>query len=188
MQLGLMPTYAFRAHSDERSHGLGAQLYGHFWIWKDIAIQVQGFGMAFNDSNTANSSLSLFGGASTLLYNIEEGGFTAHFGAGPVVASSIEYLSTDDFTVLPWLGTVFQFGVGADLGTATRIEASARCPLFVFGKDTPSQLTSLGELNAQSSLFPFQVSMGIGLVMEPWKIIGGIQKGEDPFDLLLPSF
>ena len=188
MQFGLMPTYAFRAHPDDRSHGLGAQLYGHFWIWKDVAFQVQSFGMAFNDPNGLDTSLSLFGGASTLLYTIEEGGFTAQFGAGPVVATSVENNANGELAILPWLGTVFQFGVGTDLGTATRVELSARCPLFVFGKGTPNELMSLADINAQSSLFPFQVAMGVGLVIEPWKIIGGIQSGQDPFELLFPSF
>ena len=85
------------------------------------------------------------------------------------------------------MGGLFQFGVGIPMGTATRISLSARCPLFVFGKGK-NLLDFPLSVGPEQNLFPFQVSMGVGLVIEPWRIIGGLQNGDDPFELIFPSF
>jgi hypothetical protein len=187
MHIGLMPNYSFRTHPDGRSHGLGAQLYAGFAIADKVSIQIQALGMAFNAVDEASEGLSLFGTASTLLYHIEEGGFIAEFGFGPVAAASIQWNEQGEIEVAPWMGGLFQFGVGIPMGTATRISLSARCPLFVFGKGK-NLLDFPLSVGPEQNLFPFQVSMGVGLVIEPWRIIGGLQNGDDPFELIFPSF
>ncbi len=187
--IGVSPSYALRLHADGRSHGGG----GHVWVdlplfW-GFGLEAQTFTLGWGPTEQAQRPLGLVAASPLLIYSFDDvADIGAIVGIGPVGAAGFEL--RDDGTV-PYAvfgGALFQFGVRYAFGPSTRLDATIRAPVFVYGPEGIVLRAPFGDDRSGIGFFPAQVTLGIGLTFEPMAFVDAIRVDHDPFGGLVPHW
>lgn len=176
--VGARAAYAFRPHVDGRSHGAAAQVYVDVPVWGPFALRLEGQGAAWGASVTTPTPIALGGGALQLLYSFDETDTEAIVGVGPFVGASID--GEQGYAPVPRGGVALALSLRMPLLRAAAVEVHVGVPFVLVG---PTGLELADVAGAPPRAFPFVVSLGLGLAIEPLDVLDVVLAGENPFAL-----
>lgn len=164
----MLAGYAFRSAGDGRAHGAAASLGLDIPLAGAFALRPEGLVLAFGESRAAPSSLSLLGGALSLVYRFDDTDARALVAVGPLGGASV-----DGGAVELVAGAQASLGLRFPVLPAVDVEARVALPLVLWtprGGATPGSPT-LGD--GSSHPWPLQTSFSLGISVDAGALLSG---------------